>query len=286
MENTINLEKHQNALKIILNEFDRICKKANIKYVLFAGTMLGAIRHHGFVPWDDDIDVIMLRNEYERFLKIAPKELDEHFYLQQEFSNHWPMFFSKLRLNNTTCLEKYHPKDKKTHQGIYIDIFPCDNSFNSNLMQKVQFISSKIIIAKALDKRGYETDSYLKKIFMLCCRILPNKPFIKIVQAKSKSNSLKVHSFLGGSSKFSKSIYKRIYFEDIVYIPFGESLFPVSNYYDEWLTILYGNYMELPPEEDRKCKEHTILIDLNKSWENYINYRDEMVFDSFTRSIR
>ena len=90
----------------MLSEVDRICKKYKIAYMLFAGTMLGAIRHEGFIPWDDDLDIVMLREEYERFLKIAEKELDLHkYYLQSEFSTHWPMFFSKLRRNGTACIE-------------------------------------------------------------------------------------------------------------------------------------------------------------------------------------
>ena len=118
----------QKRLLHILREFDRICKKHNISYMLFAGSTIGAARHKGFIPWDDDVDVAMLRSEYERFLEIAPSELDDNiYYLQKEFSAHWPMFFSKLRMNNTACIERYIPKDPKVHQGIYIDIFPVDN---------------------------------------------------------------------------------------------------------------------------------------------------------------
>ena len=120
-----NLTQHQNGLLVILKEFDRICGELRIPYVLFAGTLLGAVRHKGFIPWDDDLDVMMLREDYARFLHEADALLDtERFFLQKEFSEHWPMFFSKLRMNNTACIEKYHPKDPGTHQGVYIDIPP------------------------------------------------------------------------------------------------------------------------------------------------------------------
>lgn len=93
-----NLCAHQRALLQMLHEVDRICRKYGIQYMLFAGTALGAVRHGGFIPWDDDIDVIMLRPEYERFLALAVDELDSNtYYLQREFSEHWPMFFAKLR---------------------------------------------------------------------------------------------------------------------------------------------------------------------------------------------
>ena len=122
------LKKHQAALMELLTVFDNICRRLGISYQLFAGTALGAVRHKGFIPWDDDLDIIMLRPEYERFLKEAPAEPEsEKYFLQSEFSEHWPMFFSKLRKNGTACIERYVPRDELMHQGIYIDIFPCDS---------------------------------------------------------------------------------------------------------------------------------------------------------------
>ena len=77
------LQEHQRALYCLLQEFDRVCRKLNISYFLFAGTLLGAVRHQGFVPWDDDLDILMKRKDYERFLKEAPAQLDQkRFYLQ------------------------------------------------------------------------------------------------------------------------------------------------------------------------------------------------------------
>ena len=104
----LQLLRHQEVLFELLEAFDEVCKKHHIPYMLFAGTALGAVRHEGFIPWDDDLDVVMLRPDYERFLEIAPNELDpEKYFLQKEFKKEFPMFFSKLRKNNTTCLERY-----------------------------------------------------------------------------------------------------------------------------------------------------------------------------------
>lgn len=136
--NAEQLKKHQEVLFELLTVFDGICKKYAIPYQLFSGTALGAVREQGFIPWDDDLDVIMLREDYKRFLEIAPSELGESCFLQKEFSEHWPMFFSKLRKNGTACIERYVPKDELTHQGIYIDIFPCDNLSDCNIFRKLQ----------------------------------------------------------------------------------------------------------------------------------------------------
>lgn len=287
MDNQIMVhEAHQQALVVLLKEFDRVCRQLDIPYMLFAGTMLGAVRHQGFIPWDDDIDVILLREDYERFLKEAgPMLRGEKFYLQQEFSDHWSMYFSKLRLNNTTCLEKYHPKDPAIHQGVGMDIFPCDNGAKSGLGRKIQFLASKIVIAKSLDKRGYDTDSQKKKIFMTLCRLLPMKPFLWLTKRGGR-NSAMVQSFLGGSSSFSKSVYPRQWFTQRIQMRFEDGMYPVSAHYDALLRQLYGDYMVLPPEDQRTVKQHAILVDLDHSYEEYAHYRDGMRFDVHTRSIR
>lgn len=156
LEQHTGMTAHQTLLLEMLKDIDIVCKRRRISYQLFAGTALGAVRHHGFIPWDDDVDIIMSRSEYERFFKEAAKDFDETLYFaQQEHSAHWPMPYSKLRRNNTTCIEKYYPKDLKTHQGVYVDIFPCDNLSDCTLMRKIQFCVSKIIIAKSLYARGY-----------------------------------------------------------------------------------------------------------------------------------
>ena len=278
--------EHQQALLVILGEFDRVCKKLDIPYVLFAGTMLGAVRHQGFIPWDDDLDVMMLRKDYDRFLKEAEPHIDrEKFFLQKEFSEHWPMFFSKLRLNNTTCLEKYHPRDPEIHQGVYIDIFPCDNTAKSELGRRLQFLASKIVIAKSLNARGYETDSRRKKLFMALCRVLPMKPFLALTRMGSGESDM-VHSFLGGARGYSKNVYLRRWFANRRDADFEGSCYPISACYDELLQVLYGDYMRIPPPEERVCKQHAIFIDLNNSYEKYLHYRDDMHFDVYTRSIR
>ena len=276
---------HQTALLLLLDEFDRVCRTLDIPYFLFAGTMLGAVRHEGFIPWDDDLDVMMLREDYERLLREGDSVLDqERFFLQKEFSEHWPMFFSKLRLNGTTCLEKYHPRDPAVHQGVYMDIFPCDNAADGAMGRRLQFLASKVVIAKSLWARGYETDSVGKKVFMVCCRALPLRPFLRVVQRRKKSSM--VHSFLGGASRYEKNVYPRKYFEERRETAFSGRMCPISAHSGELLTQLYGDYMRLPLPEERVCKEHAILVDLDNSYEKYAHYRDCMKFDVFTRSIR
>ena len=204
-----SLDQHQQALLLLLKEFDRVCRRLEIPYTLFAGSMLGAVRHGGFIPWDDDLDIMMKREDYDRFLREAEGVLDkEKFFLQKEFSEHWPMFFSKLRLNNTTCLETYHPKDPMTHQGVYIDLFPCDRAYRSGWARRLQFAASKVVVAKSLTRRGYMTPSIKKKMFMGLCRLLPLSPFLRLAKGGS-SNSPWTHTFLAAASSYSKTFILR-----------------------------------------------------------------------------
>ena len=88
------LREHPMLMLHMWQEVDEICKKFHINYMLFAGSALGAVRHQGFIPWDDDLDIVMLRKDYEKFLAVAPNELNQdEYFVQKEFSEHWPMFF-------------------------------------------------------------------------------------------------------------------------------------------------------------------------------------------------
>lgn len=283
---TATIAEHQKALLRLLEEFDRVARELKTPYCLFAGTLLGAVRHNGFIPWDDDLDVAMRRADYDRFMREAPAVINkEVFYLQNEFSDNWPMFFSKLRINNTACIEKYHPKNNVTHQGVYMDIFPCDNAFSTKFGRIIQFVCSKVIIAKGLDQRGYDNDGGLKKPFMMLCRLMPGKFFHWIVRGPKKTGEY-IHSFFGGASKFSHNIFPADCFGKTVLMDFEGEKFPVPEKFDEMLRIQYGDYQTMPTEDEREMKRHVVLVDLKNSYEKYEHYREGMKFDVHIRSIR
>lgn len=281
-----SLKEHQEVLIELLTEFDRVCRDNDIKYMLFAGSALGAVRHQGFIPWDDDLDIALLRDEYDKLINLPDDKWNSEFYMQKEYSPNWSMHFSKLRKNNTTCLEKYHPKNPQTHQGIYIDIFPIDNASDNSIIRRLQFLSSKMVQARSFWHRGYETTSIIKKAVMLVSCVLPLKLFHKVVTLRKNNDSIKVHSFFAGSTNYQKGVFKRKWFAETVEVPFNNLMVPVSAHYHELLSMQYGDYMEIPPEEDRKCKVHAILVDTEHNYTEYEHYRDNMTFDVLTKSIR
>lgn len=287
METEKKLTAHQALLLEMLKDFDAVCRKHKIRYQLFAGTALGAARHQGFIPWDDDVDVILTRAEYERFFREAAGDFDpERYYVQQEHGPHWPMQFSKLRRNHTACIEKYHPKDMAIHQGVYLDIFPCDRLSEKPLMQRIQFAASKAIIAKALYARGYETDSMAKKLFMQLCRLLPRRPLETLCMRKQDEQTRLYHSFLAAGKRFEKNILPRAWMEESVEAVFEDGVFPISAHYDALLTRLYGDWHVLPPPHERRCKEHAAILDLERPYTEYLEQQRRMEIAQYTRSIR
>ena len=120
----------------IAKEIKRICDKNNIDYILDSGTLLGAVRHKGFIPWDDDMDIAMTREEYNRFIDVAKIELGEEYFLQTwDTDNNYPMPFAKVRLNDTRYIENVF-ENANMHQGIYVDIFPYDVWPQKNIYRK------------------------------------------------------------------------------------------------------------------------------------------------------
>ncbi len=279
--------RHHGVMLELLLQLDSVCRKHDIRYMLFAGSAIGAVRHGGFIPWDDDLDVIMLRDDYERFLEAAAAELDaSKYYVQAEFSKHWPMHFSKLRKNGTACIERYIPKDKESHRGIYIDIFPCDNLSDSPVVRRLQFLAAKAVIAKNLGKRGYITDSILKKVFIFFCRCVPIKHLHSFACGINLGETGSVHTFFAASRKYEKNVYPREWFTEIAMMPFEGGEYPVSAHYDALLTQLYGDYMSLPTPEERMCKVHADLVDTKHSYTDYLDYQSREKITVLTRSIR
>ena len=228
-----------------------------------------------------------MRDEYERFFREAAGDFDPSvYYVQKDNSPHWPMQFSKLRRNGTACMEKYHPKDKLVHQGVYIDIFPCDNLANGGLIRRLQFAASKVVIAKALYARGYETNSIAKKLFMQFCRVLPRRPLEEFC-IRRKDTGTKWYTPFWQLPKAIKRTFcsgngSTTQWKSNLRI----SRSPISRHYDALLRNLYGDYHRIPSPEERKCKEHAAILDLEHSYTEYLDKQATMSIQIHTKCIR
>ena len=166
----MDYNKHEQLKKAqlkIAKEIKRVCDKNGIKYFLDAGSMLGAVRHKGFIPWDDDMDIGMLDADYKRFLEIAPNELSDEFFVDNYYNNmEYGLVFSKVRMKDTIYKEKIGPKNAK-HQEIFVDVFPYFSRSENNLKRKLQSIRLRILSQIFMAQSNYcvwENNSGISKL--------------------------------------------------------------------------------------------------------------------------
>lgn len=241
----------------LLCEVDRICKKAGIHYNIIAGTLLGAVRHAGFIPWDDDADVAMLRPEYERFRKVCRTELDkERFYFQDDRNTKgYRWGYGKLRRKNTQFLREYQ-EHMPYGQGVFIDIFPLDGVSDHYAVRCFQnfhcFCIRKILwseVGKIAEKNPYK-----RGIYQILSRIPLSgvkRHFHRYIRhcGKRKTRWVRILLFPTPNGEFG---YLREWYENSSQIVFEGKPFWGIQDYDAYLAFKFGRYMELPPEQERK----------------------------------
>jgi len=263
-------------LKILL-ELDRVCKSLGITYFLFSGTLLGAVRHKGFIPWDDDIDVAIIRDEYDRFIKEAPGVLDSNFFLQTvESDPQYPYVFAKVRNSKTTFIES-DLSDLKINHGIYIDIFPIDgapsNKVARSIWWKIITFVDNIVLLKSSriekDRRGFRFIQFLGRILPLS-----SKSLIHLQQGLCKLRKPKNARYLAFTTDPSVSldviIYDKNWFDDVVEVEFEGYRLPAPREYDKVLRALYKEYMVLPPMEKRVSPHGSVKMSIDTSYEEYL----------------
>lgn len=247
----------------ILKHFDAFCKEHNIRYYLAYGTLLGAIRYKKFIPWDDDVDVLVPREDYERLLKIYEDNAQYKLYaFEKDGKFHCP--YAKLcDLSTRKVMPKYRNSD--VIPGVEIDIFPLDcwNSDYEKAQKEAQSISRDILLLEASQltespiKKGMK--AVLWKLVSVYARIRTDKHFNKKIVKKSKTNKQDNPSFVGSKSWCiygKRGIIPAEAFADVTYVEFEGEMFPAPVGYDTYLTCLYGDYLPEPPVEKRKSNHH------------------------------
>lgn len=259
-----DLQQLQSVQKSMLSSIGDFCSSRNIPYFLVAGSALGAVRHGDMIPWDDDIDIGMLRVDYERFkyeFRIDP--LPNFFLQDRETEPKFPLPFIKIRKDNT-LFEESATKELDLHQGIFIDIFPFDKIGKSSLSNSVQLfflyaldlatlsVSKEVCSASStnLAKVLRYTFFYLKPVLS---RSILNKIQVYVMTMFNNTKNDEYCCFsMYGISHFQKTVQPVDVFLPVKYVLFGNSLQPVPGKVDSYLSKTFGDYMQFPPEHLRK----------------------------------
>lgn len=281
VEMDLELQKlHEIQLEILV-EFSRICEQHDIKYRLFSGTLLGAVRHKGFIPWDDDVDICMLRSDYERFIQICKNELSKEFFLQTSQTDpNFIQVFARIRKNDTLMLQKLYD-GIDMHHGIFIDVFPMDNVELGTILGKFQkwivYSISKIKWLKLKEtcrksKRPLIRGIKLGIHYLLKPISIYNMNRIEtLLMCMFRKRNVEFVTYLCESSSvwYDRCLTRIDDFYDLKLFEFeGYEFWGPMNFHEE-LTRMYGDYAKLPPLVDRK--PHHGIVNLSFSTHNDFN---------------
>lgn len=261
----------------ILLEIQRVCTLADIPFFLYAGTLLGAVRHKGFIPWDDDIDVVMMRPDYNRFIEACGRYLNTDRYELQTIysdpyaSNPW----IKLHDKNTAFISGL--RREGAMEGINIDIFPIDNAPDSSITLKIRsFVIDKVnLIYQYRFQERRKESTWKMRLFQIAISFIPPWNEMKFKKAYDqyiqKYNTKQTKNVVYLSNrKYMRKLIPKHCFDSTVLLEFEGTMFPAPGGWHEVLVRLYGEKYMTPPPRDQQVTAHgSAVIDTENSWRAY-----------------
>ena len=266
----------QGKILSILKEFINICEENNLTYYALGGTLLGAVRHKGFIPWDDDIDIGMPREDYEKFKKLAPHSLPRTYKFLSEDTIGYKKAFSVIRDDSTKIIMNYSKEDLV--ESLWIDIFPLDGMPSNDLKKKIhsfRYLYTRMMVQlsqfNSLLNQKKENRPLTEKVIIAFANAVNIEKIISFNWAQKKYlQAIKKYSFSEAFAGNYTGAYKlreivpSDYFGEPVLLEFQGIELSCPRKYKEYLTAIYGeNYMQLPPE-DKRIQHHYKIISLGE----------------------
>lgn len=251
--------------------FHSFCVENNIRYYMVDGTMIGAVRHQGFIPWDDDIDVAVPREDYNRLAELFAKNPSDIYAFESEETDAKDYFYNSSKLYDTRTTLTENNKYKTT-RGIFIDIFPLDGIGNNLLeanknYQKIKQLNNLLALKVSGFRKGRKP---YKNIGVALFRLIPLNPknILKKIVTEYSSRPFEQYFYVANlaSTWAEKEIVPRCYYGTPTLYQFEDGLFYGPEMYDEYLTSIYGDWRKLPPKEKQVTHHDFLELDLHKSY--------------------
>lgn len=261
------LKKLQGVELEMLHDFVRICDKHHLEYFGIGGTAIGALRHQGFIPWDDDIDLAFLRDDYEKFCEIVERDYSDKYYiLRYETNKSYPLFTARMCKKNTV-FQEHAMKNVECPFGIFLDLYAYDNVPDDSKAMKKQaykawFYSKLLILCSVKKPNLVQFNGAMKKIVLFMCKIAyyavkimrlsTDKIYYngKKVCVKYNDQETKMLAYLT-EAKVYGSMIKRCDLFPLIELPFEDLKLKFPNNMHDMMTAYYGDYMQMPPVEKR-----------------------------------
>lgn len=255
----------------ILDVVDKVCTEHGLRYSLAYGTLLGAVRHGGFIPWDDDLDVMMPREDYEKLIQTWPSAAPEGYLLETEWMHDdYINNFLKIRKDHTTYLQFDNERTASHHKGIFVDIFPADRRAPYPLSGKLQhfLFALNLLYNRAYIQKGGRSEVLQRMLLSL----MPKRYYRRFSNwageksrkwNNNRSSELVFPCTIRDCSRF----YPSDLFDHLEKIPFNGKEYFAFRDRDRFLQIRYGDYMQLPPEEERVWKHRPLIVDFEHNYE-------------------
>lgn len=256
----------------ILQVIDDFCKKHNIRYSLYAGTLLGAVRHQGFIPWDDDLDICMERADYDRFVRLWEEEKPVGYVLMnKETAPGFDQSFTKIRKEHTTFLQK-NWEIGQFHTGIFVDVFPVDRIPDGRIKRlwyRFVCLCYLIFTREFIPPKGSWLQKLTANALLFCIRGESRSRLRKkLLRRLTKYNQDKSLSMIMTETKAAVSrILPSDLMDVFITMPFEGRECMCTAQWEAFLEIKYGDYMTLPPESGREWTHHPILLDFEHDYE-------------------
>lgn len=264
----------QNKILEVMKFIDNLCRDNGIIYFIMGGTALGAIRHGGFIPWDDDLDIFMTFSEYEKFRKVFYQLPSSNFIIQEWKSIPEYLEYAKVRMNGTTLIEHNFRNRKNMHHGIYVDIMILHKVPSNYIIQRKVYYCCKFVTLLGLSQRGWRPKTKFQKFALMMIKIFPVKVLAKwCYQQIYKYDDLKDNYFWCywiTPASFKKGLFDKKFFDKSLDIKFENTFLLGSPFIRDYLKYRYGDYMKLPPIDQRQSAVHADIYDVEKDYTEYL----------------